>query len=65
MSSLEKRIEETENLINEWQKKESLWNVCSPTYNDRNMRHKSDDKIPQECCICQEKAYRVAMVLYK
>ena len=47
MSSVEKPIEETENLINEWQKKESLWNVCSPTYNDRNMRHKSDDKIPQ------------------
>ena len=36
-----KQNEETENFINKWQKEESLCNVCSPTYKNKNIRHKS------------------------
>ena len=40
-SQKSKRNEETENFIHKWQKEEGLWDVCSPTYKDRNMRHES------------------------
>ena len=39
--SYQKRNKETENFIIESQKEQSLWNVCSPIYKDRNMCHES------------------------